>query len=136
MFFGYSLTSDDPAVGSLTFSNLRELLDHRMRQKAPYFVSLLSSSARSYLDTSQQRMLRPVSEVADIETRLGLAGRHVDPVFQHSRRHYVGFVRDLVEAASVGFVEGAVEHVGCFFVAKWLVLRGSLLMRVPAPDIL
>ena len=63
-------------------------------------------------------MPRPVSEVADMETQLGPAGRYVDPVFQHSRRHYVGFIRDLMKAASVGFVEMAVEHVGLFFVAK------------------
>ena len=31
-------------------------------------------------------MLRPVSEVADMETQLGPAGHHVDPVFQHSQR--------------------------------------------------
>mgnify|MGYP000913042800 CR=1 FL=1 len=53
-----------------------------------------------------------------METRLGLAGRYVDPVFQQSRRHYVGFISDLVRAGSVGFVEDAVEHVGLFFVAK------------------
>ena len=41
-------------------------------------------------------MFRPVSEVGDMETRLGPAGRYVDPVFQHSQRHFVGFVRDLV----------------------------------------
>ena len=60
--------------------------------------------------------LLPVSEVADMETRLGPAGRHGDPVFQHNRR--VGFVRDLGKAGSVGFVEAGVEHVGLFFVAK------------------
>ena len=42
-----------------------------MPQKAPYLVSLLSRSARSYLDTNKQRMLRPVSEVVDVETRFG-----------------------------------------------------------------
>ena len=63
-------------------------------------------------------MFRPVSEAADMEYQLGLARRYVDPVFQHSWRHYVGFVRDLVKAGSVGFVENAVEHVGLFFVAK------------------
>ena len=51
------------------------------------------------------------------QTRLG-QGRYVDPVFQHSRRHYVGVIRDLVKAGSVGFVVTAVEHVGLFFVAK------------------
>ena len=50
-------------------------------------------------------MPRPVSEVADMETQLGPAGRYVDPVFQHSRRHYVGFISDLMKAASVGFVK-------------------------------
>ena len=48
-------------------------------------------------------MLRPVSEVADME---------------HSRRHCVGFVRDLVKAGSVSSVEDVVEHVGLFFVVK------------------
>ena len=63
-------------------------------------------------------MLRPAAEVADMPHCLGLAGRYVDPVFQHTRRHYVGFVRDLVRAGSVDFVEDAVEHVGLFLVAK------------------
>ena len=63
-------------------------------------------------------MLRPVPEVADMETWLGPASRCVDPVFQHSQRHNVGFVPDLVEVGSVEFVEDAVEHVALFFVAK------------------
>ena len=50
-------------------------------------------------------MSRPVSDVADVETRLAPAGRCVDPLFQHSRHHLVGFVRDL-------------QHAGLFFVAK------------------
>ena len=41
-------------------------------------------------------------EVADVETRF----------FPLSRRHYVGFTRDLTTAGSV------VEHVGLFFFAK------------------
>ena len=53
-----------------------------------------------------------------MEARLGLAGRYVDPVHQHSRRLCVGIVRDLVKGGSVGFVEAAVEHVGLFFVVK------------------
>ena len=60
-------------------------------------------------------MLRLVSELADLEARLGPAGRFV---FQHSRRHYVGFIRDIMMAGSVGFVQTAVEHVGLFSVAK------------------
>ena len=81
--------------------------------------------------------LRPVSGDADKGTQLGPAGRHVGPVFQHSRRHYVGFARDLlVKAGSVGFVEDAVGQVGLFFsMPRRLVLRGSLMMRVPATDI-
>ena len=65
-----------------------------------------------------QRMLLPVSEVADMETQLGPVSRYIDPVFQHSRRRLVGFVRDLVRAGSVDCVEDAVEHVGLHFVAK------------------
>ena len=52
-----------------------------------------------------------------METWFGLAGRHVDPVFQHSWRHCLGSY-DLVKAGSVGFVEAADEHVRFFFVAK------------------
>ena len=55
--------------------------------KASNLESLLISSARSYLDAFLQRMLRPFSDVADMEARLGRAGRYVDPVFQHNRRH-------------------------------------------------
>ena len=45
----------------------------------------------------------------------------------------MGFVRDLVTARSVGFVEAAVEHVGLHFVAK----KGGapLVMRVQATDV-
>ena len=49
-------------------------------------------------------MLLPVSDVADMQTRLGPARRYVDPVFQHSQHDYVGFVRELVKAGSVEFV--------------------------------
>ena len=73
-------------------------------------------------------MLRLVSEVADMETRLGLVGRLVDPVFQHSRRHYVGFIQDLVKAGSVGFFETA-EHVGLFLVAKEAVAQREVHYR-------
>ena len=51
-----------------------------------------------------------------MQTRLGQARRYVDPDFQHSQHDYVGFVRELVKAGSVEFVEDAVEHVGLFFV--------------------
>ena len=53
-----------------------------------------------------------------METCSGPAGRYVDPVFEHSRRHSVGFVRELLKAGFVGFIEDAVEHVSLFFVAK------------------
>ena len=78
-------------------------------------------------------MVLPVSKVADMETRLGPGGRYVDPVFQHSQRHNVGFVRDLVKVGSIGFVEDAVEKRWLFFCCQEkLVLRDSLLMCVQA----
>ena len=109
-------------------------LVHRMLRKLLTFVSLLSSSARSYLDTNKQRMLRPVSEVADTETRLGPAVWYVDLLFQHSRRHSVGVVRDLVKAGSVGFVGTAVEHIGLFLLPRRLGLKGSSLMFAQARE--
>ena len=92
---GYSLASDVPAPGSLTVFQSSRVARPQDASKTRYLVSLLSSSARSHLDAYKQRTLRPVSEVSDMETRLEPAGRYVDPVFQHSRRHYVGFVRNL-----------------------------------------
>ena len=80
-------------------------------------VSLLSSSARLFLETYKQRLLRPVCEADGMEARLGLACRYVDPVFQHCRRHYKGFICDVEKAGSVGFVETAVVHIGLFIVA-------------------
>ena len=77
----YPLTSNDPALGSLTVFHSSRVARPQDASKAPYFVSLLSSSARSNLDAYEKRMLRPVSEVADMETRLGSASRYVDPVF-------------------------------------------------------
>ena len=59
-----------------------------------------------------------------MEDRLGPTGRYVDPVFQHGRRPYVGFIRDLAKADSVKFVEAAVEHVGFFFIAKRVGAHG------------
>ena len=61
-----------------------------MPRKLQTLCHYLSSSARLFLDTYQQRILRTVSQ---------------------------GFIRDLAMADSVGFVETA-EHVGFFFVAK------------------
>ena len=58
-------------------------------------------------------MLLPVSEVADMQTRLGPARRFVDPDFQHSRHDYVGFVRELVKAGSVEFVGTTVGPRTC-----------------------
>ena len=112
------MTSSELALGSLTVFQSSRVARPQDASKAPCFVSLLRSSARSNLDASKQRMLRPVSDVADTETQLGPASRCVDPVFQHIRRHYASFVRDLMKGGSVEFVEDAVEHIGLFFVAK------------------
>ena len=115
---GYSVTSDDPAPWSLTEFQSSRAARPQDALKAPYFGSLLSSSTRSHLDAYKQRMLSSVPEVADMEPRLGPTSRHVDPVLQHSPRHWVGFVRDPFKAGSVRFVEDAVEHVWLFVVKE------------------
>ena len=89
---GDSLTSDDPAPGSPTVFQIIASCSTTCLQ-CSYLGSLLSSSARSHLDA---RMLRPVFEVADMV--------------------WEGFVRNLVEAGSVDFVQDAVEHVGRFII--------------------
>ena len=50
-------------------------------------------------------------------------------------RHYVGIIRGLVKAGSVGFVEAVVEHVGLFFVAKKAGAKRFIIVRVQANDI-
>ena len=87
--------TDDPAPGSLTVVQSSRVARPQDALKAPNIVSILSGYVRLHLDTHKQRMLRLVSEVADMEARLGPAGRYVDPVFQQSRCHHVGFIRDL-----------------------------------------
>ena len=71
---GCSLTSDDPAPGSLTVFRSSRVAPPRDATTISYLGPLLSSSAFSYLDAYEQRILRPVFEVADMETRLGPAG--------------------------------------------------------------
>ena len=84
------MTSDDPAPGSLTVFQSSRVARPQNASKGLYLMSVLSSSARSYLDAKMQRMRRPVSEFADMGTRMGPAGRDIHPVFQHSRRDFVG----------------------------------------------
>ena len=61
-------------------------------------------------------MLRPSAEVADQKERLDLP--LIDPVFQHSRRHHVGFIRDLTRSSFVDFVESVLKRVWHFSLAK------------------
>ena len=70
---GCSSVSDDHAPRSLAVFQSWRVAGPQDASKARNFVSSLSSSARSYLDTCKQRVLRPVSEAADMETRLGPA---------------------------------------------------------------
>ena len=108
---GHPLTFDDPASGSLAVFQSSRVALPQDAPKAPDLVSLLSSSARSFLDTQLQRML-------------GLAGRFVDSVFQHSWCHYEGFIRDLVKAGSAGLLNRLWNTLVSFSLPRRLVLRG------------
>ena len=113
------MTSDDPASGSRTVFQSSRLARPQDASKASDLLSLMSSSARLYLDTHKQCVLRSVSDVAHMEkSRWVPVGRYVDPVFKHSRRHNVGFIREKEKAGSVGFVETAEELFGLCYVAK------------------
>ena len=68
---GCALTVDDPALGLLTVFQSSRVARPQDASKDPNLVSLLSSSARSYLDTYEQRMLRPVTEAAYMENPVG-----------------------------------------------------------------
>ena len=124
---GHSRTSDDPAPESLSASQSSRVARPQDASNVPNLVSLLSSWARSYLGTCGQRMLRPVSEVADIESRL------VVTLVQFSRRrHNVGFVRDLGKLVPSGLLRMLLNSLVSLSLPRGLTLRGSLLMRVQA----
>ena len=105
---GYSLTSDDPASESLTVVQPSRVARPQDASEALDLESLLSSSALTRMRGGIVCFV-PFSEVADVEAQLGPAGRYVDAVFQHTRRHFEGFLRDSKKAGSVGFVVTAVE---------------------------
>ena len=85
------MTSDDPAPGSLSVFQSSRVTRPQDASKALHIGSLLSSSSRSFLDTCKQRMVCPVSEVADMETGLGPTGRDADPVFPAQSATPCGF---------------------------------------------
>ena len=61
---GCAMTSDFSTPGARTVFQSSRVARPQDASEAANLVSLLSSSARSYLDTYEQRMLHPVSEVA------------------------------------------------------------------------
>ena len=78
-----------------------------MHRKLLNLLPLLTKSDRPHED-------------AGIDTRLEPAGRHVDPIFQHSTR-YLSLLAssvDLEEASPVCFWENVVAHVGLLFVVN------------------
>ena len=72
----------NPALGSLTVFQFARVARPQDASKAPNLVSLLSSSARLYLDLYTQRVLR-----------------------LFCRRHHVGFICDLAKLAPSGMLK-------------------------------
>ena len=110
-----------------------ELLDHRTPRK---LLSLchccVAQLDLTWMCISSVHFV--FSHVHDMEARLGLAGRCVVPVFQHSRRHCVGFIRDLVKTVSVGLLKRLLNTLVSFSLPRKLGLKGSLLMGVQATE--
>ena len=89
---GYSLSTCDPAPGSLTaYQSVIVSCSTRLdcAASASLLVGLVSNSVRGYLDAYQQSILRPSNDVEEV-ANLGPTGLCVDPVFQQSRRQCVG----------------------------------------------
>ena len=87
---GCAMISDDPAPGPPTVFQTSRVARPEDASKACGCLSL-RSSARLHFDTYEQRTLRPVSEVADMEAPLGPAGRNVESVSQRSRGYIFSF---------------------------------------------
>ena len=84
---------------------------------APNVGDICSDSARKYLE-EPQRMLQTKEMYDSIILNQGLANMYMDPVLSRSRRHYVGFLRDLVKADLLDFTIIPTALCGIFFVCK------------------
>ena len=63
-------------------------------------------------------MLRPPREVEELNSQLGEAGRHVDPVLLERPLSYGKFVRDMADRGLVSFTLNCRCRLGLFFVYK------------------
>ena len=70
-----------------------------------------------------------------METCLGPVGRDVEPVLQHSQRHYAGFALDLVNAVPSLLWKMLLKTLVLSLLPRRLELRDSFLLRVQATDI-
>ena len=116
---GSSLTSDDLASGPQTVCQSSRVARPQDASQAPHPVSLLSSSARSYLDAYEQRM--PVVTLIQFSS----TADHVT---------WVSFAIWLKLDPS-GLLKMLLSTLVSFLLPGRLVLSGSLLMRVQAMDI-
>ena len=86
-------------------------------------MTLPSSTGHSSLDAYTQRMLRPDSEVADMEARLGPASRYVDAVFPAQPVSLRGDVRDLVKLVPSGLLKRLLNTLASFSLPRRLGQR-------------
>ena len=79
---------------------------------APVVGSLLEVPEVSMLQDFKRQMLRPPEEVDELEHVAGKVRPYVDPVFQRSRRAYVGFIDGCTVRASLRSRVGTAPRSG------------------------
>ena len=86
--------------------------------QSPELREILPDHALSYLEGYQERMLRPNSEVRDLEEQVGHIQTYTDPALTRNRRVYCKFIRKLDSLKLLRYTRCPGEFVGVFFVWK------------------
>ena len=85
---------------------------------SPLLATLLPEAAKKQLEGFEKHMLRPLSEVAELDKELGKVVGYVDPALRASRRLYTGLVKRLLSIGMVRLSPTARCTIGVFCVKK------------------
>ena len=117
----------DPSQGSLASFNIHALSLPTTTSGAPMVRDLLMGDAESQQSVDEpQRLLRDTGDFERLSREHGEIRSYVDPVLSNSRRHYLAFVRRMLEIGLCRPCFHMQETVGIFFVWK----KGREKMRV------
>ena len=95
----------------------------------PNIFDIAPESARSHL-VSFESMLRPLSEVQNLDDTLGPVEPYMDPVLGSDRRQYIAFLEDLDRRGLLSWTQDPKVLCSLFFVKKKPSETGADLRRI------